>query len=119
MTNTEVIKRFSEAFGKRDAETINELVVENYVFEGPMATINSRNELIEFMQNMPMEFTESEHTYIEQNNKVSKSFVVDFAVPPIGAVDMCEVFTLEDGKITHAKMFYDTALFPKPEEQAA
>ena len=84
-----------------------------------MATINSQNELIEFMQNMPMEFTESEHTYIEQNNKVSKSFVVDFAVPPIGAVDMCEVFTLEDGKITHAKMFYDTALFPKPEEKAA
>ncbi len=119
MNNTEVIKRFSEAFRKKDIETICDLVAEDYLFEGPMATISSRDGLIEFINNMQMEFSESEHVYIEQGDKVSKSFVVDFSVPPIGGVDMCEVFTLLNGRITHAKMFYDTSLFPKPEDQAA
>lgn len=116
MSNVEIVKRFSKAFFDKDIDTVKEIVAENYRFKGPMMEMNSREELIDFIQNMPMQASEVKSDYIEQGNQVVKVCTCDFSAPPIGPQDLCEVFTVEDGKIVGNKLFYDTAKFPKPEE---
>ncbi len=118
MSNTDIVKRFAQAFFDKDIDTVKELVAENYSFKGPMMEMNSREELIAFIENLPFEVTEINSSYIEQGNQVVKICRDDFTVPPIGTQDMCEVFTFENGKIVKAQLFYDTAPFPKPENQS-
>jgi len=118
MSNTDIVKRFSKAFFEKNLEIVKELVAENYRFKGPMMEMNSGEELIGFIETMPMEATEISSTYIEQGNQVIKICNFDFTTPPIGPQDMCEIFTIEDGKILKSQLFYDTAPFPKPKEAA-
>lgn len=118
MSNTDIAKCFGKAFFEKDIETVKELVAENYSFKGPMMEMNSREELIGFIENLPFELTEISSSYIEQGNQVVKICRDDFTVPPIGPQDMCEVLTFENGKIVKAQLFYDTAPFPKPDEQS-
>lgn len=119
MSNTDIAKRFAQAFFDKDIDAIKDIVAENYSFKGPMMEMNSREELIDFIENLPFEVKEISSSYIEQGNQVVKICRDDFTVPPIGPQEMCEVLTFENGKIVKTQLFYDTAPFPKPEEQAA
>ena len=116
MNNVEIVKRFGEAFFDKDINTVKGIVSENYSFKGPMMEMNSREELIGFIENMPMQASEVKTDYVEQGNKVVKICTFDFTAPPIGPQDMCEIFTVEDGKITGAQLYYDASKFPNPEE---
>lgn len=119
MSNTDIVKKFSDAFCRGDIGAIKQVVAENYSFKGPMMQLEGREALIAFIENMPMVMSEKNSTYIEQGDTVVKQCRFEFSVPPIGLQEMCEVFTLKDGKITKAQLYYDTAAFPKPEQQAA
>ncbi len=117
MSNIDIIKRFSEAFFDKKIEIINEVVGEDYWFKGPMMQMSSREELIGFIQNMPLYAKETSATYIQQGDMVVKNYTCDFSTPPIGEQELCEIFTVKDGKIIGNKLFYDTAPWPKPDEQ--
>lgn len=114
--NTEIVKCFAKAVLDKDVDAIKEIVAENYRFKGPMMEMKSREEMISFVQNLPIQAKEIESDYIEQGNRVVKIFKFDFTVPPIGTQEMCEIFTLENDKIVSVKLFYDASKFPKPEE---
>lgn len=109
MSHTEIVKRFGRAFFEKDIDAINSIVAENYWFKGPMMDINSREELVDFIRSMPMEGEEIQADYIEQNDKVVKVYTCDFSVPPVGCQELCELFTITDGKIAGNQLFYDTA----------
>jgi len=109
MSHTDIVKSFSKAFFGKDIATINSIVAENYWFKGPMMEINSREELVGFIQDIPMEGEEVQADYIEQGDKVVKVYTCDFSAPPVGRQELCEIFTITDGKIAGNQLFYDTA----------
>lgn len=109
----EIIKRYSEAFHARDREAARRTLHAKFYFKGPLMEMRGPDEVIQFMENMPFECNEGNVRYLQDGAVVVKIFDMTITKPFQTTVAMCEILTLEDGKIRESELFYDTAKFPK------
>ncbi len=111
--NIDIVKRVNKAFETKDIEAAKALLHPKYTFKGPMMEANSPQELLEFMKMCPFSCQSENVSFVSEGNKVVQTFDWVSSAPVKFRMRMCDVMTIEDGKIRSEEMFYDTAKFPK------
>lgn len=109
----ETVKRYSQAFHARDMDVARRTLHPKFSFKGPLMEMNGPDEIVQFMQNMPFEYFESNVRYLQDGPVVVKIFDMTITKPADTTVAMCEILTVEDGKIRNIELFYDSGKLPK------
>lgn len=112
MNSKETVQGYFNAFGqKQDWE---KFASDNIVFEGPMPTVNGKQQWIEMTQQFIMGVTNSSlDSTICENNKVALTATYDLALPTgdTHSLKTMEIYTLKDEKISHILISFDTGSF--------
>jgi ketosteroid isomerase-like protein len=111
--NIELVQRLNDACTEKDFDTARALLHPNYTLDDPFVKCSNPDEFIEFMQNCPFDGKMENVQFIEDGDKVVQLFDCVVKSPVAYRIHMCDVLTLEDGKIRSEEMFYDTAKMPK------
>ena len=118
-TASEIVDNYYQAFENKDYEKARFLLRDNFKFKGPMMEFESADECIEQMKKCGFEAQHKTIRTITDGSQVVKIFEWTVRQPFQGNFRMCECFQVENGKITSADLFYDTANFPKIDQHAA
>ncbi len=108
----DLVKQYVEACGSKDVDTMGSLLHDSFTFAGPCMSFNSKEEMLGFMSQCPFECKHENTTFISEGAKVVQIFDWVVTKPFELTTRMCEVMTVEDGKIRSAELFYDSAKFP-------
>lgn len=112
MNSKETVQGYFNAFGqKQDWE---KFASDNIVFEGPMPTVNGKQQWVEMTQQFIMGVTNSSlDSTICENNKVALTATYDLALPTgdTHSLKTMEIYTLKDEKISHILISFDTGSF--------
>ncbi len=111
--NTKIVRQMFDACMNKDFETARKLFHPQYTLKDPMMTLNGPDEVIEMMKNCPGGNRIENITMIAEGNRVVTIFDNIGTKPENYNVWMCDIATIEGGKIRSEEMFYDTAAFPK------
>lgn len=114
----ETVKKYYEAFGRKDMKRLRELLTSDFTFKGPLLVASSPDEFVAAMKQMPFEATVSGSRFIVENNRVAHSFVWSMTAPAKADIPMCEILEISDDKVQSSELYYDARLFPKPPEVA-
>ena len=108
----DVAKQMTKAWHDKDEVAFRRCLHKDYSFTGPMMTMNSADEAVDFMTKCPFESaTENCEVYIQGQTLVH---VFDWHVtaPFQATIPMVEVLEFEGEKVKRARLFFDSALFP-------
>lgn len=111
-TLLDVAKKMNQAWHDKDQEAFRQCLHKDYTFTGPMMTMNSADEAVDFMTKCPFDSaTENCEVFVEGQTLVH---VFDWHVtaPFQATIPMVEVLEFEGGKVKRARLFFDSALFP-------
>lgn len=114
MSPIETVNRYTEAFDSGDLATVESLLAEDFQFEGPLMTAHSRAEFLEQISQFDMRAKTVVHRQISNGSSVARQFDFEMSTPARVTIPMSEWLQVEHRKIVSAKLFYDSALFPKP-----
>ncbi len=114
MNPIDVVTAYTDAFDCKDMEKAKSVLDTDFHFDGPLMKAESRDEFFAQLANFDLEYQTKEHRVISQGTSVARIF--DFAItsPVRATVPMVEWFEVENDKIQSSRLFYDTAIFPKP-----
>ncbi|MDP2206489.1 MAG: nuclear transport factor 2 family protein [Alphaproteobacteria bacterium] len=113
----ETVKKYNQAFEAKDVEAMRSLLNKNYHFKGPMTEMHGSDEMLGFMANCPFACSQQNLAFVAEGNKVVQTFDWVTIAPFKATVSMCEVLEVQDGQIKSAKLFYDSAAFPKEAQE--
>ncbi len=109
----DIVKRANEAFESKDFATIRSLLHSDYRCVGPEMEAHSLDEMLKLMENCPFDCHFENAEYLVSGNKVVQTGDMVATSPVSYRNRMCDVITVEDGKIRSEELFYDTAKVPK------
>ena len=112
MNSKETVQAYFDAFGKKQGW--ENFASENIVFEGPMPTVNGKQQWIEMTQQFTMGVTSSSlDSTVCENNKVALTATYNMALPTgdTHSLKTMEIYSVEDEKINHILISFDTASF--------
>ncbi len=113
MNHVEIVKKMNSIIESKDMNAYREILHPNYTFKGPMMTMNSRDEAVEFMSSCPFKFRHENCIFVSEGNTVVHMFDWVVEAPMQGRFRMAESVVIEGDKIRSVEMFFDTAIFPK------
>ena len=85
----------------------------NHEYWGPMFSTKNPKDYFEKLVGFEMEFAVETQDLIVADNAVTHIALLKVLNPVQANIPTCEVFKIQDGKITHQYFYFDTALFPK------
>ena len=107
---TELAQRYMETFfGQKPLESMEKLLAENLIFEGPFQRTNSAKAYIESLKSSPPENVSFETEEIFENEN-SVCLVYQFLKPGV-KTRMVQTFEINDGKISKIKLVFDSKAF--------
>lgn len=112
MNPKETVQAYFNAFHKKQGW--EKFVSENIEFEGPMPTVNGKQQWIEMTQQFIMGVTNSSlDSAISENGKVAITATYNMALPTgdTHTLKTMETYTVMDEKISHILISFDTASF--------
>ena len=112
MTATDVVNRYTDAFHSGDMETAASLLSEDFQFHGPLMQAESRADFFEKMAGFNLVAESVVHRMIEHGTTVARVFDFVISEPVSTTVPMAEWMEVENGRITKAWLYYDSAAFP-------
>ncbi len=112
-TASEVFNEYLSAFGSGDMDRARALVADDFSFEGPMLQVDGKDAFFEAVSDMASIF--KGHTILKQfedGNEVCSIYDLEIEAPAgAGSVTMSEWCTVQDGRLTSARLVFDTAAF--------
>lgn len=119
MTNsTDIVRRYIEAFDKRDMATARALLRDDFKFTGAIMTANGADQFFEMVAGMPDGTRTVTRRMLADGDSVVHEFFFELPGAAGVSVPMCEIFDVADGKIAACNLYFDTAKFPQAEEAA-
>lgn len=109
----DVVKDFFKAINAGDMDTAKSLMAEEHIYTGPMFSTNNREDYMNKLMEMGMEFAVESHDLIGADSFVTHVSTLKVLSPVQASIPCCEVFEVVEGKIIRQRFFFDTALFPK------
>lgn len=110
--NQELAEKHAKYFHLRDEKVIREILHPDYTFEGPSGLkLNSVEESIEFMMNMPMKAETINSRFISEGDKIVHLFELKQTIPTEVVVKACEILTIKEGKILKIELYFDPSDF--------
>ena len=103
----------NKAAETKDFETVKALLHPKYTLKDPMMEFNSPQEFLEFMKECPFDCRLENVSFVAEGNKVVQTLDAVMTAPISFRFRMCDIITIEDGKIRSEEVFYDTAQIPK------
>ncbi len=110
--NVEIVKKLVAACEAKDMKTVRSLVSDDYTLRDPMMSLNGPDELVQMLESCPFDGTMKEVHYLDAGDTVVMTAECIMTKPERFSWRMCDVLTLENGKVRAEEMFYDTAQFP-------
>ena len=112
-TASEVFNDYLSAFESGDMDRARALVADDFSFEGPMLQVDGKDAFFEAVSDMASIF--KGHTILKQfedGNEVCSIYDLEIEAPGgAGSVTMSEWCTVQDGRLTSARLVFDTAAF--------
>jgi ketosteroid isomerase-like protein len=115
-SNIDIVKRLNKACEARDFETAKSLLHSNYKLRMPGMQANSADEFLEQMQNCPGDAKMENITFImdeKDTGKVVQIFDMKATDPVPYSTRVCDVLTIENGKVRSEEVFFDSAEIPQ------
>lgn len=110
--NQELAEKHAKYFHLRDEKVIREILHPEYTFEGPGGLIlNSVQESIDFMMNMPMKAEAINSRFISEDDEIVHVFDLKQTIPTEVVAKVCEILTIKEGKILKIELFFDPTDF--------
>jgi ketosteroid isomerase-like protein len=111
--NIDIVKRLNQACLSKDFDTVKSLLHPNYSLKDPMMSFNSPDEFIAFMKECPFECKMENVSFIAEGDKVVQMLDAVMTAPIAFRFRMCDVLTLENGKVRSEEVFYDPTQIPE------
>lgn len=108
----EVVEGFFNAMNKGDFDLAKSFMADNHQYIGPMFSTENPDDYFKKLMAFEMEFAVETQDMIVAENGVTHLALLKVINPVQASIPTCEVFKVEDGKITHQHFYFDTALFP-------
>ena len=112
-----IAEKYLSAFSAGDTKTINDLVSDNIVFDGPMMKIEGREQFMQAMTGLAKSW-KSDHKRIRAiGDGEDAALLYDFVMtePIKQTVRMTEWYRVRGGKIDEIRLLFDTAKFTPPD----
>lgn len=109
----DIVKRMNKACEAKDFETVKALLHPKYTLKDPMMEFKSPEEFLESMKSCPFTCRLENVSFVAEGNKVVQTLDAVMTAPLSFRFRMCDILTIEDGKIRSEEVFYDTAQIPK------
>ncbi len=117
--NVELVKRLNKAAESRDIEAVRSLLHPNYSLKDPMMELNSAEEFLQFMKDCPFTCHLENVKFLEDGDKVVQTLDAVMDAPVAFRFRMCDIVSIEDGRVRSEEVFYDTARMPKEAKDIA
>jgi ketosteroid isomerase-like protein len=110
---TSVVNAYLDAFSGGDLDAAYELVAEDFVFRGPMLQSDGKAAFVEGSSGLrPIVRGHRMLRQFADGDEVCSIYDFDIETPAgAGSVTMSEWSTVRDGKLTSARLVFDTAAF--------
>lgn len=112
MNSKETVQAYFKAFSQKQGW--EKFASENIVFEGPMPTVNGKQQWVELTQQFTMGVTSSSlDSTVSENDKVALTATYNMALPTGDkhSLKTMEIYTVKDEQINHIKISFDTHSF--------
>jgi len=117
-SNIALVERLNKAAETKDFDTVKSLLHPDYTLKDPMMEFHSAKEALEFMKDCPFECKlENVEFVAESGDKVVQTLDAVMVAPVSFRFRMCDILTIEDGKVCSEEVFYDTAQIPPEARQ--
>lgn len=103
---------FYEAFGRKNATALRDLLTPNFTFRGPLMSFDDPDSYVAAMAQLPFEAEVQDSRFIADGDRVAHVFTWRMTTPAKASIPMCEVLELEGGKVRSSELYYDSKLFP-------
>jgi len=104
-----IIEAYYEAFEKKDLALVRTMLDDAFTFDGPMMQASSADDMMVKMKEFDCEYSSTIHRIMVDGDHVAVNLTCSFGSPMEVSVDMSEWFTVRDGKILSAKLFFDAS----------
>lgn len=111
--NIEIVKRMNKACETKDFKAVEALLHPKYTLKDPMMECKSPQEFLQFMKDCPATCHLENVSFVAEGNKVVETLDAVMTAPVPFRFRMCDILTIEDGKIRSEEVFYDTAKIPE------
>lgn len=112
MENKALIEQYYSAFAKHDLNEARTMLADNFTFRGPIMEASSADDMMEKMSAFGCDYKSEVHDMLCEKDRVVVNFTCTFSAPFEATLDMCEWFTIRDGKIASSELFYDASKMP-------
>jgi ketosteroid isomerase-like protein len=107
-----VVDRFSRAWPSGDFETARSLLADDLDFEGPIDRFHRAEDYLNAIRGLQGMLKGVEHqATVAQGDDVVHFYVLD---TPMGRAPVAEWFTVNDGRITRLRAYFDARPFAPP-----
>ncbi len=107
------VEGFFAAINKGDFTEAKSFMADNHKYIGPMFSTNNPEEYFEKLMAFEMEFAVETQDLIVSEDAVTHLSLLKVVNPVQTEIPCCEVFNVENGKITQQRFYFDTRLFPE------
>ncbi|MDO5979995.1 nuclear transport factor 2 family protein [Flavivirga spongiicola] len=108
----EVVESFFSAINEGNFEQAKNYMADNHQYTGPMFSTNNPDEYFEKLMAFEMEFAVETQDMVVAKNAITHLSLLKIVNPVQATIPCCEVFNVEEGKITRQRFYFDTNLFP-------
>lgn len=115
----DLVKRFNLACETRDFDTIESMLHPSYTLLDPIMSFDNPQDFIRFMKDCTFTCSLQDVSFVEQGNKVAQTLDAVMTAPVPYRFRMCDIITIEEGKIRSEETFYDTAQIPPEAKEAS
>ncbi len=109
----ETVQKFFNAINEFDMEKARSFMADSHQYTGPMFSTDNPEDYFKALANFGMEFAVETQDLIAYDGSVTHVSLLKVLSPVKAEIPCCEVFDIENEKITRQRFFFDTALFPQ------
>lgn len=112
MESKQIVENYYSAFAEHDLGKARTMLADDFTFKGPVMEASSADDMMAKMSAFGCDYESNVHGMIADGDRVAVNFTCTFKAPFQGVFDMCEWFTVRDGKIAKSELFYDATKMP-------
>lgn len=106
------IQEYYRTIDEKDQSGLRSILADDFSFHGPMMAFGDPDSFAKAMVALPFEATAKDSRFIANGDLVAHVFVWQMTRPAKADIPMCEVFTVDSGKVRRSELYFDTHLFP-------
>ncbi|WP_298892365.1 nuclear transport factor 2 family protein [uncultured Psychroserpens sp.] len=110
----DIVEGFFKAINTGDFDKAKSFMANNHEYVGPMFSTKNPEDYFEKLKAFEMEFAVETQDMLVGENGLTHRSLLKVLNPVQATIPCCEVFIVDNNKITHQYFYFDTALFPKP-----